>query len=800
MKNQPTRQPTRLLKPLRKNRPPLAHKSPEPMLEPLEPRQLLATITWDGGPDGTGTNLANPVNWSGDVLPGPADDAIISSGGPLLSLAESLAVNTLTSNRELTISGGLAIGNTASISATITLAGGTISGGTWNLTNPVGVNATSTGGTIADANINGTIVVDLTGTQAANLQIEGSTRFLAAKLRGNGSELAFATGYILNDPVIAEGATGGVRLVNFQGAARIGPAGSLAFAAGAFTTIVCVASTQFRNGGTINATAPGTAVRVEAPGFLNTGTITLAQGSIQFGSGTFINEGTFTSQNGLINLAAITNRAQFSLLGTSSAIIGTGIFRNEGTLSITGIPATFGGALTNLGSIALQNANLRLTSTWSSTGTITAQSSTLTLTSDVATSTLNIPGWSLTNTTVRIESILNNAGNILTLTPSSGQWTLAGGTLGGGIVSLASGVVLTALGSPTILNVAVQGTVTVAPSGFLQVRGITTADRILLRGNASVNFFTTEPFEGEIVATEASPARGISFNAPFALGESGRIRIDSTATGTFNILSNSSTAGFTNRGQIIIESPSTTLSVTVPSFTNATTGTITAPAATVINLNTAFSNAGTFNAQNCAITISVPSTQSLFGFTLAGLNIAGSSVTFSGVLVNPSLDFTGRNLTWRFNNATVNGGTIIAPTGQVTFGPNVTLASALLTGDFTVASGGTATFDETDLPQTLRISGGGIAAFASPITITSTIIFGLTGTGAGTLAFDQATTLAPSAQLQLASSSGINISGLGTLTNQTTIDIGGRSLVFDITRVINQGTLRAGPEIGRAHV
>ena len=46
-----------------------------PAFSALEPRQLLATVTWDGGPAGTGTNFHDRFNWAGDVLPLAGDDA-----------------------------------------------------------------------------------------------------------------------------------------------------------------------------------------------------------------------------------------------------------------------------------------------------------------------------------------------------------------------------------------------------------------------------------------------------------------------------------------------------------------------------------------------------------------------------------------------------------------------------------------------------------------------------------------------------------------------------------------------------
>jgi hypothetical protein len=65
MPKRPTTRPTR------EAHPPFAP-------QPLEPRALLAAIAWDGG--GLDGDWHNPLNWEGDVLPGPANRAIIGSG------------------------------------------------------------------------------------------------------------------------------------------------------------------------------------------------------------------------------------------------------------------------------------------------------------------------------------------------------------------------------------------------------------------------------------------------------------------------------------------------------------------------------------------------------------------------------------------------------------------------------------------------------------------------------------------------------------------------------------------------
>ncbi|MBM3999049.1 MAG: hypothetical protein FJ297_05810 [Planctomycetes bacterium] len=49
-----------------------------PQAEFLEPRTLLAFVTWDG--DGGDLSWNNPLNWSGDTLPGASDDVLIDFG------------------------------------------------------------------------------------------------------------------------------------------------------------------------------------------------------------------------------------------------------------------------------------------------------------------------------------------------------------------------------------------------------------------------------------------------------------------------------------------------------------------------------------------------------------------------------------------------------------------------------------------------------------------------------------------------------------------------------------------------
>ena len=72
-------------------------------IESLEQRILLAVVSWDGG--GDGTTWEDPLNWSGDALPGVNDDAVLDvATNPNITLSSIQTVNSVTSNELLTLS------------------------------------------------------------------------------------------------------------------------------------------------------------------------------------------------------------------------------------------------------------------------------------------------------------------------------------------------------------------------------------------------------------------------------------------------------------------------------------------------------------------------------------------------------------------------------------------------------------------------------------------------------------------------------------------------------------------------
>ena len=77
-------------------------------VERLEDRLALAAIAWDGGPAGSGTLWHDPVNWVGDSLPGPLDDATIGAAfsGVTIVANQDVTAGSLSSAAPIQISGG----------------------------------------------------------------------------------------------------------------------------------------------------------------------------------------------------------------------------------------------------------------------------------------------------------------------------------------------------------------------------------------------------------------------------------------------------------------------------------------------------------------------------------------------------------------------------------------------------------------------------------------------------------------------------------------------------------------------
>jgi hypothetical protein len=214
-------------------------------LELLEPRQLLSTIAWDGG--GGDNDWHNPLNWSGDVLPGPDDDVIVTAPGtPTINITQDVSVRSIVSVEAIHVAGARVTTQTQwKQSAPLTIAGGTVAGaGNFAVASGAVVSGAFTGsgkiqvlpgGTLVLSDIslgrevvnNGTLVWasgDITGLGSIIHNLAGRT-FL---IQSTGSMLVSAGGNLIRNggTLAAEVPAGGTATVMFTLNNHTGPAGS----------------------------------------------------------------------------------------------------------------------------------------------------------------------------------------------------------------------------------------------------------------------------------------------------------------------------------------------------------------------------------------------------------------------------------------------------------------------------------------------------------------------------------------------------------------------------------------------
>lgn len=96
--------------------------------ETLEPRQLLAFVHWDGG--GGDNDWHNPLNWSGDSLPGAADEVFIEvAGSPTIRIGQDVSVKRIWSREAVeVVAGTVSVAELWKQAAAFTFAGGTLTG------------------------------------------------------------------------------------------------------------------------------------------------------------------------------------------------------------------------------------------------------------------------------------------------------------------------------------------------------------------------------------------------------------------------------------------------------------------------------------------------------------------------------------------------------------------------------------------------------------------------------------------------------------------------------------------------
>src|SRR5262245_35048753 len=248
------------------------------MLEPLEERVLLATITWTNA---AGGDWDTPGNWSTGALPGSADDVVIgtlnSGAGVTHAQNTTAAVRSVSASSPITLSQGtLQISGALSDSSPITLTGGTLQ------------KATITAGTALEANRTGTLdEVTLSGTVHILSSFLGAGNVQVTDTAHTGAGLTLAGGSVLMD---------GFTALTFVGTQTLAGSG----------TVTDV-------GGGIGLSGAGQTLTI-APGV----TIKGSSGSLDVGGNTLVNQGTLSGD------ASVGPSGGFTVNGTN--------WVNEGTL------------------------------------------------------------------------------------------------------------------------------------------------------------------------------------------------------------------------------------------------------------------------------------------------------------------------------------------------------------------------------------------------------------------------------------------------------------------------------------
>lgn len=572
-------------------------------LEPLESRQLLTAVAWTGS---GGDHLwHNPLNWSGNAVPTIADDVTIDlpASDPTIFLtvdSGSQSVNSLTSNELLRLIGGsLTVATTVNFSKNISLESSVLIGGTYTGTGGAFLTPTPGGGELQDVTLNGQLLL---ATDTARVKLSGSTTFTIARLSGSNSNLRLAPGYVLVNPVTAEGAATGPRFITVG---ADGPGTSTISAAGSIRHLV--------------GTSANLTIQQEQPG-------------------TLINNGLISEEtNGrslIISADVLTNNSVIQTLGGTIQLgVGTTTsFTNSATGSIT--------ASGTLASILILGNN------WVNAGTLSIGSSPLTLGGSFRTVDFNFGGFSRSGGTVTLAGQLDNVGSTLALDAASGSWVLSGGKITGGTVTGAGGASLL-YGSTQgeLADVSLPGDLALSSGSSVLVSGTTTFTRVLMPAGSTFGMLVGYTLNVEVLATGTGTAQRVVMSVARAtpgdvtISPTGSIHVGAGATGSDFGIGGTAGTRLINQGEILVATGS-------------------------LGLGGVFQNVGTL-ALSSGTSLGIGGTLDATA-GLGSWSSGSSTVTLQGTLdiTGTSLTLDNSTNSWQLRGGTIKGGTLLFNNGK----------------------------------------------------------------------------------------------------------------------------------------
>jgi hypothetical protein len=566
-----------------------------PAFEALEPRALLAAVAWTGA---AGDNLWHtPANWSGNAVPGAADDVTIDvAGTPTIEFqiaAGIRSVNSLLARDNLRFTGGiLTIGTSLTLQsgATFELAGsGTLNGGAWDVTGGTLRASGALPATLNGPQITGDLRVD---GASAQVTLAGTTRFSALRLQGGNSRVNLANGFTLRDAIVAEGAAAGAR--------QVAPSGITP---------------------TVNVAATGSIRLLAGAG---------AGLTIASGIGSLINAGIIRNEGGQV---LTVQAASFTNQGVAETVAGGALNISSGTWSnpAGGLVSTVGGG------------TVTLSGNWSSPGTLALTGGTLQLNGNFATSSVNFAGIVRSGGTINFNGNWNNASAVFTLTPAIGPIVLQGGTITGGSIAFAEGAnFVTTTGSTLLSSVAVLGDLIInSPNGALSVSGSTSFASVQLAGvNTRLALANGYTLAAPVLATGDVPGTrtvgGINPGSLLNLGPGGALRVAPGAGAGLTVVSSIATLHNTS-GLIASEQPGQSLSITAALVSVGPGGTVLASGGNVVfSTGVQFSSSGTVLASAGLVNLSSALVSNLSGGASATLTGGRWEVVGTGGISTPA--------------------------------------------------------------------------------------------------------------------------------------------------------------------
>jgi hypothetical protein len=427
-------------------------------LERLEDRTVPATILWDGGPTGQGTNWLDPVNWAGDVLPGPNDDAVVGPAAPGQSAEVTLTGTAAV--RSATVSGGTLRLLNASFSGSLVNRGTVLALGTDIVAGALTTVAGSTIRVVSDATYKDCDLTVPSFTNNGRIELISNSRLRVGTTGAPTGTLTNASGGTItastNSSQFAATYVSGAAFNN-QGTVSVGPS----------IDLLVATSGSSSNAGSIDIALGGIfsfnrldPIAGQEPQFVNSGAVTI-------GGGGAVPQGLFHSQNYRHRSGSLTGAGQVSLDGAT--------FETDYTVAVGYLSLSAGyegpqprdingpGTVTNPAGHTLA-INGRINAPLVNQGTLRA--------------------WSAT-----VTSPLSNSGTITVFADMT--WNTPGGSTNSGTIDISGGNFT--LNQPPGASFATTGTITVAAGrtfaingGYSQAAGTTTvAGALTVNGNFS---------------------------------------------------------------------------------------------------------------------------------------------------------------------------------------------------------------------------------------------------------------------------------------------------------------------------